>query len=799
LAILVPLSAQTAPCDQTYVVKKGDWLSSIAQQFYGNSKNWQPIIDATNAAAKSDKSLAAISDPTRLEVGQKLCIPNAKTSPGSTPVVAQPTPAAAPSPVAAAFVGRYVATLPAADASGLVLTLVLGADGSATLNSTYVGKEGFNEKGRWQAGAQGTRLTLTEVEGKPEQIEYALEIKDNQLVMTPAGKNASGAVGWPFQRVPSGQLVKAAYQDATLGAISFSFDALLAKAAKGQIVPAVPVTLAPSLGGAAPEHVAFLFDGAAASALDDPGQPQVHVYPVDGLRQIDPQIATVVDHLKTLATTKPATITGDLPVFPLISAVQVLRTQIMYLDFANGSGVRFITHYAQDVSPILANGIFYTYQGLTSDGNYYVSVTWFLSTPALPGQPDVDLVGKALDEFVQSYDSYVAGIATELNGLPSALFTPDLLLLDGMIQSLQVGAAAPVTATTTATTTAPVTGTVVTTPLTITQAVTITAPVTGTVPLTVTKAVTGTKAVTTTASVTGTLATAPITGTQPLTATEATTTTVPLTGTLATTPLTGTLPTTLTITLAATSTLTTAPLTGTLPTTLTLAPGGAGGASTATLVAINLEAGLVLDPFLVSVTGGGKVDASTLVTGCAGFINAAPTVTLIWGGQSDFLDAFFYSDYDPMLIVQTPDGEYLCNNDASVKVLDPTIHIERPAAGPYNIWVGSPAAKQWIPGILVLTARPDVNVGNFSLVGLVKRTVASETSAAPVEGERAVVPIQLSTRGVAIAGLQAGGQPVTQSMVISGVVPASELPRPCIIFTLCNPVRACPAHQPPGP
>jgi hypothetical protein len=195
-------------------------------------------------------------------------------------------------------------------------------------------------------------------------------------------------------------------------------------------------------------------------------------------------------------------------------------------------------------------------------------------------------------------------------------------------------------------------------------------------------------------------------------------------------------------------------------------------------VAINLEAGLVLDPFLVSVTGGGKVDASTLVTGCAGFINAAPTVTLIWGGQSDFLDAFFYSDYDPMLIVQTPDGEYLCNNDASVKVLDPTIHIERPAAGPYNIWVGSPAAKQWIPGILVLTARPDVNVGNFSLVGLVKRTVASETSAAPVEGERAVVPIQLSTRGVAIAGLQAGGQPVTQSMVISGVVPASELPIP---------------------
>ncbi len=74
-----PLSA--APPTQTggqeYIVQAGDWLSKIAQKFYGDPQQYQKIVDATNEKAKTDSSFAVITDPNKIEVGQKLWIPEA--------------------------------------------------------------------------------------------------------------------------------------------------------------------------------------------------------------------------------------------------------------------------------------------------------------------------------------------------------------------------------------------------------------------------------------------------------------------------------------------------------------------------------------------------------------------------------------------------------------------------------------------------------------------------------------------------------------------------------------------------
>src|SRR5262245_20002239 len=51
-------------------------------------------------------------------------------------------------------------------------------------------------------------------------------------------------------------------------------------------------------------------------------------------------------------------------------------------------------------------------------------------------------------------------------------------------------------------------------------------------------------------------------------------------------------------------------------------------------VTLNLAAGFPLDPFFVSVNGGGEVDASTLASGCTGYVNTEPTVTLNWTGEA---------------------------------------------------------------------------------------------------------------------------------------------------------------------
>ena len=77
-ALLAPMSqasAQNAQCEQTYVVQAGDWLSTIAQKFLGDVKAYDAIVTATNEAAKTDSSFTAITDPNKIEVGQKLCIP----------------------------------------------------------------------------------------------------------------------------------------------------------------------------------------------------------------------------------------------------------------------------------------------------------------------------------------------------------------------------------------------------------------------------------------------------------------------------------------------------------------------------------------------------------------------------------------------------------------------------------------------------------------------------------------------------------------------------------------------------
>jgi len=136
-------------------------------------------------------------------------------------------------------------------------------------------------------------------------------------------------------------------------------------------------------------------------------------------------------------------------------------------------------------------------------------------------------------------------------------------------------------------------------------------------------------------------------------------------------------------------------------------------------ITVNPAAGFPLDPFLLSLQGGGSVEASTLSEGCTGYIPANPTVTVDYKGKADLLRAFFFSDGDPVLVVQTPDGSYLCNDDTSRLVLDPTVEIAKPVQGRYNVWVGSAVKTDLVPGFLVFTARADLDAARLALGSLV--------------------------------------------------------------------------------
>ena len=82
-------------CDTDVTVQADDWLSKIAEKFYGDVLAFPAIAEATNTKAAADDSYATIADVNVIEPGWKLCIPNAadaqallgvEASPASQPV-----------------------------------------------------------------------------------------------------------------------------------------------------------------------------------------------------------------------------------------------------------------------------------------------------------------------------------------------------------------------------------------------------------------------------------------------------------------------------------------------------------------------------------------------------------------------------------------------------------------------------------------------------------------------------------------------------------------------------------------
>ncbi len=203
--------------------------------------------------------------------------------------------------------------------------------------------------------------------------------------------------------------------------------------------------------------------------------------------------------------------------------------------------------------------------------------------------------------------------------------------------------------------------------------------------------------------------------------------------------------------------------------------------------AIDLNAGFPLDPLLISLNGGGGIDVSTWDEACNGFVAEAPTVTLNWTGETDFVEAFFYSDHDPVLVVELPDGSYLCNDDANHLLLDPVVQINYPVQGRYNIWVGGYASEQLIPGVLVLTTRPEVNVGTFSMANLITRHSVPEEIVEAHEVNTSKLPHhdakQEDMATVASVDWESGDDAITHTVVVSGSVPAFDISTP---GQICN-------------
>jgi hypothetical protein len=166
--------------------------------------------------------------------------------------------------------------------------------------------------------------------------------------------------------------------------------------------------------------------------------PKILVFPVQRFSELAPDV--VPPRVSALQTLIGGGSIGDaaLPLLPIFNAGQVFHARDQVIPFASGSGIRFLTLYAQYFAPINNHDMFYTFQGLTSDGKYWISAILPISNPILPANADNPPNGQSWDDFGNNYTTYITDIATQLNSQSPESYSPTVTLLDTMVSSIRI-------------------------------------------------------------------------------------------------------------------------------------------------------------------------------------------------------------------------------------------------------------------------------------------------------------------------------------------------------------------------
>jgi hypothetical protein len=171
-------------------------------------------------------------------------------------------------------------------------------------------------------------------------------------------------------------------------------------------------------------------------------EASLHFYPAQQFSAMDDGAAQIITSLKSVIS-NPSSLPGHLPFLPLINAQQDFYAQAQVLQFKNGTGIRYITQFDQAPLPINNQEMFYTFQGLTSDGNTYISLTLPIHSPVLPADNNpnspVPAGGVAVDQNdFSKFPQYLSAVTGVLNSASADSFSPALSTMDELVNSISV-------------------------------------------------------------------------------------------------------------------------------------------------------------------------------------------------------------------------------------------------------------------------------------------------------------------------------------------------------------------------
>jgi len=171
--------------------------------------------------------------------------------------------------------------------------------------------------------------------------------------------------------------------------------------------------------------------------------PKIIVYPKEEFSTVNEGAAQIITDMQNILANQSAPLPEVLPFLPLFNAGQVFHSNAQFLTFQNGSGLRYLTQFSQAPTPVNNHEIFYTFQGITNDGAFYVAAILPVNAAFLVenAEPETTTPADGIPFDWNNFDTlptYYSTVKQRLNATDANAFTPSLASLDQMIQSLSV-------------------------------------------------------------------------------------------------------------------------------------------------------------------------------------------------------------------------------------------------------------------------------------------------------------------------------------------------------------------------
>jgi hypothetical protein len=227
--------------------------------------------------------------------------------------------------------------------------------------------------------------------------------------------------------------------------ISFAYDSSLVTSVVARTVP--ELSSAPNVPDwtTHPEYVKFEFKDFARPGFD----PAIFVFPVlSKYVELDPSDPHATDPwlngvnaLRDILAQKPiwpqaqwlpGSALYSAPFLPPINAATTFIGTQKYMSFESGSAIRSLVQITQQPNPIPEDEVFYSFQGLTSDGKYYVSGRF----PAFLTGAHPTPIGSTDPNWVNEYNQ---GLVQQIDRSGNSEFVPNLDKLDQMMASVHIG------------------------------------------------------------------------------------------------------------------------------------------------------------------------------------------------------------------------------------------------------------------------------------------------------------------------------------------------------------------------